>query len=382
MISKNLFTSESVSAGHPDKLCDQISDCIVDAFLKEDPSSKTAIETVATTNRVHIFGEFYGPSSVIKNIENLARQTVRDIGYEQEGFHWENFEFKNYLHAQSPDINQAVNKPKDEQGAGDQGIMFGYACQETESLMPATLHYAHRILENLNHERTSKLHTILGPDAKSQLTLTYENGIPIEAHTIVLSSQHHPDATQQQLEDKLIPIIEYSLPKGWVTPKTRILINSSGKFVIGGPDGDCGLTGRKIIVDTYGGAAPHGGGAFSGKDSSKVDRSAAYMARYVAKNIVAAGAAKRCTLQVSYALGKSNPLSIHVNLHNTGVMPTEELLEILNTKIDWRPKIIQKTLGLHKPIFQKTASYGHFGRTPEDDGHFSWEKTDIIDLFK
>lgn len=377
-----LFTSESVSEGHPDKICDQISDTLVDAYLAKDPYSRLAIETFATTNRVIIGGEIRAPEISKSEIENLIRGTVREIGYEQDGFNWKNLEITNLVHKQSADIAVGVDASgsKDE-GAGDQGIMFGYACNETEVLMPAAIYYAHRILHNImDAVRAGKLRD-LGPDAKSQVTLWYENGQPVRAETVLVSIQHKEGYTQQQVRELIRPYVEASLPKGWMCKEDKFLVNPTGKFVIGGPDGDAGLTGRKIIVDTYGGAAPHGGGAFSGKDPTKVDRSAAYMARYLAKNVVAAGLATRCTIQISYAIGISKPLSLYVNNHKSGVAG-EDLVKIINELIDLSPRGIRTHLGLNKPIYKRTATYGHFGRVPEADGGFSWEKTDLAEKLK
>lgn len=377
-----LFTSESVSEGHPDKICDQISDSLVDAYLKKDPYARLAIETFATTNRVVIGGEIRAPEIAKSEIENIIRSLVKEIGYEQKGFSWKDLEITNLIHEQSADIAVGVDAAagKDE-GAGDQGIMFGYACNETEVLMPAAIYYAHRILHNImDAVRSGKLRD-LGPDAKSQVTLRYENGIPVAAETILVSIQHKEEYTQQQVRDLIKPYVEATLPKGWMCNEEKFLVNPTGKFVIGGPDGDAGLTGRKIIVDTYGGAAPHGGGAFSGKDPTKVDRSAAYMARYLAKNIVAAGLASRSTIQISYAIGVSKPLSLYVNNHGTGVHG-EELVKIINELVDLSPRGIRTHLGLNKPIYKRTSTYGHFGRIPEADGGFSWEKTDLAEKLK
>ncbi len=382
MLKDYLFTSESVSEGHPDKICDQISDSLVDAYLKKDPYSRLAIETFATTNRVIIGGEIRAPEISKSEVEELVRATVREIGYEQDGFHWKKFELTNLLHEQSVDIAVGVDAAagKDE-GAGDQGIMFGYACKETDVLMPAAIYYAHRILHNImDAVRSGKLKG-LGPDAKSQVTLHYENGVPVAAQTVLVSIQHPEGMTQQQVRDAIRPYIETTLPKGWMCTEDKFLVNPTGKFVIGGPDGDAGLTGRKIIVDTYGGAAPHGGGAFSGKDPTKVDRSAAYMARYLAKNVVAAGLAARCTIQIAYAIGVSKPLALYVNNHDTGVSG-EDLVKIINELVDLSPRGIRTHLGLNKPIYKRTATYGHFGRLPEDDGGFSWEKTDLADKLR
>jgi S-adenosylmethionine synthetase len=374
-----LFTSESVSEGHPDKVCDQISDSLVDAYMKKDPFSRLAIETFATTNRVIIGGEIRAPEISKNDIENIIRQKVKEIGYQQKGFHWENLEITNLIHGQSQDIAIGVDSSssKDE-GAGDQGIMFGYACNETEVLMPAPIYYAHRILHNIMDAIKSGELKGLGPDAKSQVTLYYENGVPTRAETILVSIQHVEDYDQKKVRELIYPYVKKSLPKNWMCEEYKFLVNPTGKFVIGGPDGDAGLTGRKIIVDTYGGASPHGGGAFSGKDPTKVDRSAAYMARYLAKNIVAANLAKRCTIQISYAIGVSKPLSLYINNHQTGVAG-EDLIKAINELVDLSPRGIRTHLMLNKPIYQRTASYGHFGRIPEQDGGFSWEKTDLVD---
>ncbi len=377
-----LFTSESVSEGHPDKVCDQISDSLVDAYLTKDPYSRLAIETFATTNRVIVGGEIRAPEITKNEVENIIRQTIKNIGYEQQGFHWKNLEITNLIHEQSADIAMGVDssQSKDE-GAGDQGIMFGYACNETAELMPAPIFYAHRILQNImNATKTGKLKN-LGPDAKSQVTLIYENGIPIGAKTILVSIQHGEELTQNDVRNLIRPYVESSLPSGWMCEENMFLVNPTGKFVIGGPDGDAGLTGRKIIVDTYGGASAHGGGAFSGKDPTKVDRSAAYMARYLAKNIVSAGLATRCTIQISYAIGIAKPLSLYVNNHHTGI-EGEKLAKIISEIVDLTPRGIRTHLGLNRPIYQRTATYGHFGRTPEADGGFSWEKTDLAEKLK
>lgn len=377
-----LFTSESVSEGHPDKICDQISDTLVDAYLAKNPYSRLAIETFATTNTVIIGGEIRAPEISKMEIENLIRQTVKDIGYKQDGFHFENLKITNLLHEQSPDIAMGVDASgsKDE-GAGDQGIMFGYACRETDVLMPAAIYYAHRILHNIMDAiRAGKL-CDLGPDAKSQVTLWYENGLPVRAETVLVSIQHKEGMTGQQVRDLIRPYVESSLPKGWMCAEDKFLVNPTGKFVIGGPDGDAGLTGRKIIVDTYGGAAPHGGGAFSGKDPTKVDRSAAYMARYLAKNVVAANLAERCTIQIAYAIGISKPLALYVDTHKTGAAG-EDLVKVINELVDLSPRGIRTHLDLNKPIYKRTATYGHFGRTPDADGGFSWEKTDLAEKLK
>jgi len=382
MPKKFLFTSESVSEGHPDKVCDQISDSLVDAYLAKDPYSRLAIETFATTNRVIIGGEIRAPQISKNDVEDIIRSVVKEIGYEQEGFNYKNLEITNLLHAQSADIAMGVDAAanKDE-GAGDQGIMFGYACKETDVLMPAAIYYAHRILHNImDATRLGELKG-LGPDAKSQVTLHYENGVPTGAETVLVSIQHREGMTQQQVRDLIHPYVAKSLPNGWMCAEDKFLVNPTGKFVIGGPDGDAGLTGRKIIVDTYGGAAPHGGGAFSGKDPTKVDRSAAYMARYLAKNIVAAGLSEKTTIQISYAIGVSKPLSLYVNNHGTGI-EGESLVKIINDLVDLSPRGIRNHLGLNKPIYKRTATYGHFGRNPEADGGFSWEKLDLVDKLK
>jgi S-adenosylmethionine synthetase len=374
------FTSESVSEGHPDKVCDRISDAVLDAFLAEDSQARVACETFATTDRVVIGGEVRGPGSVIRRVEEIARECVRDIGYEQEGFHWANMHVDSYLHAQSADIAQGVDAAdnKDE-GAGDQGIMFGYAVNETPELMPAPILYAHAILRHLTKLRKNGTESWMGPDAKSQLSIRYENGKPVAASQIVLSTQHlDRDMTPDDVREKVAPHIAEVLPEGWITPETVWHVNPTGKFVIGGPDGDAGLTGRKIIVDTYGGAAPHGGGAFSGKDPTKVDRSAAYAARYLAKNVVAAGLAERCTLQLSYAIGVAEPLSIYVDTHGTGQVDEAAIEKAVGEVMDLTPRGIRTHLGLNRPIYQRTAAYGHFGREPGADGSFSWEKTDLV----
>ncbi len=379
-----IFTSESVSEGHPDKVCDRISDAVLDAFLSEDPYSRVACETFATTDRVVIGGEVRGPASVIERVEEIARDCVKDIGYEQKGFHWANMKVDNYLHAQSADIAQGVDAAdnKDE-GAGDQGIMFGYATDETTALMPAPILYAHKILKRLADARKNEGIVQLGPDAKSQLSVRYENGQPVAVTSLVLSTQHLDDTmTSDDVRALVTPYIEEVLPTEWITDETEWHVNPTGKFVIGGPDGDAGLTGRKIIVDTYGGAAPHGGGAFSGKDPTKVDRSAAYAARYLAKNVVAAGLAKKCTLQLSYAIGVAKPLSIYVDTYGTGTVDEAAIEKAAAKVMNLTPRGIREHLGMNRPIYQRTAAYGHFGRPAEDDGGFSWEKTDLVDAFK
>lgn len=377
-----LFTSESVSQGHPDKICDQISDALVDAYLAKDPYSRLAIETFATTNRVIIGGEIRAPEISNAEIENIIRKTTKDIGCIYSGFNHEKLEITNLLHEQSADIAIGVDSSATkEEGAGDQGIMFGFACNETDVLMPAPIYFAHRILENITKAIKSGELKGLGPDAKSQVTLSYENKIPVKADNILVSIQHLKGMTTAQVRELIYPIVKKSLPEGWMCEDAKFLVNPTGKFVIGGPDGDAGLTGRKIIVDTYGGAAPHGGGAFSGKDPTKVDRSAAYMARYLAKNIVSAGLATKCTIQIAYAIGVSKPLSLYVNNHSTGV-GGEKLVKIINDLVDLSPKGIRTHLALNKPIYQRTASFGHFGRVVDSDGGFSWEKTDLAEKLK
>ena len=378
-----LFTSESVSEGHPDKVCDRISDAVVDLYLAADPLSRVAIETMVTTNRIVLAGEVRGPESVTPSlIEEAARRAVREIGYEQDGFHWKNAKFDFYVHEQSADIAMGVDadaSAEKDEGAGDQGIMFGYACRETESLMPAPIYYAHRILHEMAKARHAGSAPELGPDAKSQVTLQYDSGSPVHADSIVVSTQHSEDVGQDRIKDIVRAFVDDVMPKDWVRGDTKLYVNPTGRFVIGGPDGDSGLTGRKIIVDTYGGAAPHGGGAFSGKDPTKVDRSAAYAARYLAKNVVAAGLADRCTLQVSYAIGVSEPLSLYVDLHGTGSIAESRLEEALRRVMDLSPRGIREHLGLSRPIYERTAAYGHFGRQPDNDGGFSWERLDLVE---
>ena len=379
-----LFTSESVSEGHPDKVSDRISDAVVDLYLAADPYSRVACETLTTTNRIVIAGEVRGPESVTKaKIEEAARAAVRDIGYEQDGFHWKNAEVSIYLHQQSSDIAQGVDAAgnKDE-GAGDQGIMFGYACTETDVLMPAPIQYSHDILRSLAEARHADPSCGLGPDSKSQVTLQYENGKPVRATAIVVSTQHAGNLDQDQVREIVRPHVEKVLPKGWMCPEEEFYVNPTGRFVIGGPDGDCGLTGRKIIVDTYGGAAPHGGGAFSGKDPTKVDRSAAYAARWVAKNVVAAGFAEKCVIQLSYAIGVAKPLSVYVDTAGTAKIDEDKLSGIIQEVVDLSPRGIREGLKLSRPIYARTSAYGHFGRQPEADGGFSWEKTDLVEAFK
>ncbi len=379
-----LFTSESVSEGHPDKVCDRISDAILDAFLAEEENARVACETFATTNCVVVGGEV-GLSDKSRladfmgRIDGIVRDCVRDIGYEQDEFHWNTLQLHNMLHPQSAHIAQGV----DRDGAGDQGIMFGFAVDETDALMPAPILFSHAILKRLAEARKSGAEPTLGPDAKSQLTLRYEDGKPVEVTQLVLSTQHTDEAqTSDDIRAIVEPYIREVLPAGWLTEKTEWWVNPTGTFVIGGPDGDAGLTGRKIIVDTYGGAAPHGGGAFSGKDPTKVDRSAAYAARYLAKNIVAAGLAQKCTLQLSYAIGVARPLSIYVDTHGTGQVHEAEIEKAVAQNMDLTPRGIREHLALTRPIYARTAAYGHFGRAPEDDGGFSWERTDLVEALK
>ena len=374
-----LFTSESVSEGHPDKLCDRISDAVVDTYLARDPASRVACEALATTNRVVLAGEVRGPESIgAGTLEEVARACIREIGYEQEGFHWAKAQVAVHVHAQSTDIAQGVDRAGNrDQGAGDQGIMFGYACRETDALMPAPLHYAHAILASLARARHAGAEPGLGPDSKSQVTLRYEDGAPVRAASVVVSTQHAPDLTQEDVRAIVRPHVLEVLPDGWMCGEDEFYVNPTGRFVIGGPDGDAGLTGRKIVVDTYGGAAPHGGGAFSGKDPTKVDRSAAYAARYLAKNVVAADLASRCTIQLAYAIGVAHPLAVYVDTHGTGAVDEARLASVLREVMDLTPRGIGEHLGLARPIFARTAAYGHFGRAPEADGGFSWEKTDL-----
>ena len=379
-----VFTSESVSEGHPDKVCDRISDTIVDRYLGEDPAAKVACETLATTNRVVLAGEVRGRVNLGEGeIVALVRGAIRDIGYEQDGFHWDRANIEVLLHEQSPDIAMGVEAAgnKDE-GAGDQGIMFGYACRETPELMPAPIYYAHAILQALSEARRSGRTPQLGPDAKSQVSLEYANGRPVRATSVVVSTQHSEDVDQDAVREIVRPFVLKTLPQGWMCPENQFYVNPTGRFVVGGPDGDSGLTGRKIIVDTYGGAAPHGGGAFSGKDPSKVDRSAAYAARYLAKNVVASGLAERCLIQLSYAIGVAKPLSIYVDTGGTANVDEARLAKALPDLMDLSPRGIRTRLGLNKPIYARTAAYGHFGRKPESDGGFSWERTDMADALR
>jgi len=386
-----LFTSESVSEGHPDKVSDRISDEVVDLFLAADPLSRVGCETLCTTNKVVVAGEVRGPSSLVNEdgsvdgdrIEELARNAIREIGYEQNGFHWRDLQFECLLHGQSVDIAQGVDASgnKDE-GAGDQGLMFGFACRETPVLMPAAIHFSHEILHRLATARHAGAISGIGPDSKSQITLQYVDGKPVRATSVVVSTQHDEGLDQAAVREIVRPFVEQVLPDGWMCPEDEFYVNPTGRFVIGGPDSDVGLTGRKIIVDTYGGAAPHGGGAFSGKDPSKVDRSAAYAARYVAKNVVAAGLADRCVIQVAYAIGISKPLSVYVDTQGTGTVDDEKLTGAIQEALDLSPRNIREHLNLSRPIYVPTAAYGHFGREPTDNGGFSWERTDLVEALQ
>jgi S-adenosylmethionine synthetase len=380
-----LFSSESVSEGHPDKVCDRISDSIVDLFLKHMPEARVALETLATTNRVVLAGEVRGPEAVgHEQMIAAARDAIKDIGYDQEGFDWRKARIECLVHSQSADIAVGVDAAgnKDE-GAGDQGIMFGYACRETDVFMPAPIYYSHRILKGMSDARRAGKAPKLLPDAKSQVTLQYENGKPVRATKIVVSTQHVEGVDQNEIRDIVKPYIEAVLPQGWMCPEDGLFVNPTGRFVIGGPDGDTGLTGRKIIVDTYGGAAPHGGGAFSGKDPTKVDRSAAYVARYLAKNVVAAGLADRCTIQIAYAIGVADPMSFYVDLHDTGRVDEAKLEKVLPEMVSLKPRGIREHLRLNRPIYARTSSYGHFGREyDKTDGGFSWENTDLVSQLK
>jgi S-adenosylmethionine synthetase len=381
-----LFTSESVSEGHPDKVCDQISDAVVDLIIGREPEARIAVETAATTNTVVMMGEVkISERNAVapEEMAQVARDTIRAIGYQQKGFHFRTARIECLVHEQSADIAQGVDAAENkDEGAGDQGIMFGFATDETPELMPAPILYSHKILKRLAEVRHSGAEPALGPDAKSQLTVEYRDGRPVRAHTIVLSTQHADGLSSADVRAIVEPYIRETLPEGWVDPSTVWHVNPTGRFVIGGPDGDAGLTGRKIIVDTYGGAAPHGGGAFSGKDPTKVDRSAAYAARYVAKNVVAAGLARKCTLQLAYAIGVAEPLSIYVDTHGTGEVADEAIEKAIRGSISLTPRGIRTHLGLNRPIYKRTAAYGHFGREPEADGGFSWERTDLVDALK
>ena len=384
-MNKNyIFTSESVSEGHPDKVSDIISDTILDLYLSKFNESRVACETLVTTNKVIIAGETRGPKVDSKEIEQAVRDQVRNIGYEQNGFHWKNLEFFNYLHEQSADIAQGVDSSGNEkdEGAGDQGIMFGYACMETKELMPAPIIYSHKILKELAEARKNGDLKLLGPDSKSQISVVYENSKPVGVSSIVISSQHDDSIDQKKVKEMVRPYVKKILPENWICPEDQFYVNPTGKFVIGGPDGDTGLTGRKIIVDTYGGAALHGGGAFSGKDPTKVDRSAAYMARYLAKNIVASGIVDKAVIQLSYAIGVSQPLSIYLDVFQENQNLVEKIIKIIKNNFDLSPRGIRNKLELNKPIYRKTAAYGHFGRVPEADGSFSWEKIDSSGIFK
>jgi S-adenosylmethionine synthetase len=375
-----VFASESVAEGHPDKVCDRISDEVVDAFLAADPMSHCGVETLCTTNRVVMAGEVRGPGSVTHDmLVARARDAIKKIGYEQDGFHWNRANIECIIHTQSADIAQGVDAAgnKDE-GAGDQGIMFGYACTETPELMPAPIYYSHTILRAIAEARHAGKAPLLGPDAKSQVSLQYIDGKPVKATSVVVSTQHDGSIGDKEVRELVRPYVLKVLPSGWMCDEEHFYVNPTGRFVIGGPDGDCGLTGRKIIVDTYGGAAPHGGGAFSGKDPSKVDRSAAYAARYLAKNVVAAGLAERCTIQLSYAIGVAKPLSVYINTDGTGHVDEDKLSAVLQKMLDLSPRGIRTHLQLNKPIYARTSAYGHFGRAPDADGGFSWEKTDLV----
>ncbi len=379
--SEYVFTSESVSEGHPDKICDRVSDTVLDVYLGADPLSRVACETLVTTDLLVLTGEVRGPNTVTRElIEKAARAAIKEIGYEQEGFHWETVKVENHIHTQSVDIAVGVDAAgnKDE-GAGDQGMMFGYACRETDVLMPAPIHYSHQILQSLAEARHSGAIPDIGPDSKSQVSLQYEDNKPVRTTAVVVSTQHADELDQDQVREIVRPYVVNVLPEGWMCGEENFFVNPTGRFVIGGPVGDSGLTGRKIIVDTYGGAAPHGGGAFSGKDPTKVDRSAAYVARYLAKNVVAAELAERCTIQLAYAIGVSRPISVYVETHGTGRMDEVRLSDILQEMVDLSPRGIREHLGLSRPIYTRTAAYGHFGRQPEEDGGFSWERTDLVD---
>ena len=379
-----LFTSESVSEGHPDKICDRISDSIVDTYLEVDPYARAGVETLVTTNLVVLAGESRCVGDVSnEQLEHVARQAIKDIGYDQDNFHWEKSEVQVHVHMQSVDIAQGVDAAgnKDE-GAGDQGLMFGHACRETDVLMPAAIHFSHDILRRMAAARHAGKTLGLGPDSKSQVTLKYVDGKPVGATSVVVSSQHTEDLSQDDVRDIVRPFVLDVLPEGWMCPEDEFYVNPTGRFVIGGPDSDAGLTGRKIIVDTYGGAAPHGGGAFSGKDPTKVDRSAAYAARYVAKNVVAAGLADECTIQVAYAIGVSKPLSVLIDTNRTAQVDEVKLANVLQEMVDLSPRGIREHLQLSRPIYARTAAYGHFGREPDANGGFSWEKTDLVDELK
>ena len=380
-----LFTSESVSEGHPDKVCDQISDAILDQYMKADKDARVACETLATTNKVVLAGETRGPKIESQDLVKKVRDCIKDIGYDQKGFSWKTAKIESHLHAQSSDIAMGVDsKGNKDEGAGDQGIMFGYACNETKDLMPAPIYFSHKILRLMAEDRKKGLIKGIEPDSKSQVTMQYENNLPCKVTSVVISTQHSKDLHQEQIKELVIPYIKKSIPEKYIKEldDKNIYINPTGQFIIGGPDGDTGLTGRKIIVDTYGGAAPHGGGAFSGKDPTKVDRSAAYVARYIAKNIVASGISDRCLIQLAYAIGVSKPLSIYLNLFDENIDKTVSVKKIIDENFDLSPRGIRELLGLNKAIYEATSSYGHFGREPSNNGHFSWEKTDKINIFK
>ena len=381
-----LFTSESVSEGHPDKICDRISDMVVDTYLAKEPFSRVACETLTTTNKVILVGETRGPASRRDDLINKVRNCIKDIGYEQKGFHWKNCSIDVHLHSQSTDIAMGVDSKgnKKDEGAGDQGMMFGYACDETEVLMPAPIYYSHKILKFMAADRKNGKADKLEPDSKSQVTMMYENGIPTKVTSVVISTQHSPEVNQSQVKEIVRPYLEKSIPKELLSglKEEEFYVNPTGQFIIGGPDGDSGLTGRKIIVDTYGGAAPHGGGAFSGKDPSKVDRSAAYAARYIAKNVVASKIANKCLIQLAYAIGVSKPLSIYVDLFDGGDEKSKHVKNLIKDNFDLSPRGIREMLSLNKPIYECTATYGHFGRKPRLNGSFSWEKIDKTTIFK
>ena len=379
-----LFTSESVSEGHPDKICDRVSDAVVDTYLAADPASRVGVETLVTTNLVVLAGESRCGGDVSnEQLEQIARDAIKDIGYDQDNFHWQDSEVQVHVHMQSVDIAQGVDAAgnKDE-GAGDQGIMFGYACRETEELMPAPIQFSHGILRRMAEARHAGDLPGIGPDSKSQVTLQYDNGKPVGATSVVVSTQHGESLSQDDIREMVRPFVSATLPEGWMCPEAEFYVNPTGRFVIGGPDGDAGLTGRKIIVDTYGGAAPHGGGAFSGKDPTKVDRSAAYAARYLAKNVVAADLADQCIIQLAYAIGVSKPLSVYIDTKGTARVDEGKISEILQDMVDLSPRGIREHLELSRPIYTRTAAYGHFGRSPDADGGFSWEKTDLVDGLK
>jgi S-adenosylmethionine synthetase len=384
-INNFLFTSESVSEGHPDKVCDRISDMVVDSYLSKDPVSRVACETLTTTNKVILAGETRGPKIDKDELITKVRNCIKDIGYNQEGFSWKTANIETFLHEQSSDIAMGVDsKDNKDEGAGDQGIMFGYACNETEELMPAPIHYSHKILRLMAEDRKNKKLQGIEPDSKSQVTMQYENDKPVKVTSVVISTQHSKDLNQEKVKDLIMPYIKKSIPENFLTEldSKEIYINPTGQFIIGGPDGDTGLTGRKIIVDTYGGAAPHGGGAFSGKDPTKVDRSAAYVSRYLAKNIVASGASEKCLIQLAYAIGVSKPLSIFIKLANGDEEKVENIKKIIEENFNLSPRGIREMLRLNNPIYEITSAYGHFGRKPTNQGQFSWEKTDKADLFK